>query len=81
VSKIKQYGWLRDRLLFMGGGREKRRGGGHTYKYLTRRGGGAIKFFQENEGEVAITFEGICLISLVSIWLYTNVATKSWSLI
>jgi hypothetical protein len=32
--------------------------------------GGAIKFFQENEGGgVAIKFEGICLISMVSICL------------
>jgi steroid 5-alpha reductase family enzyme len=42
-------------------------------------GEGLLIFFQENE-EVAIEFEGICLISLVScIWL-VNVATKSWSL-
>jgi hypothetical protein len=42
-------------------------------------GEGLLIFFQENE-EVAIEFEGICLRSLVScIWL-VNVATKSWSL-
>ena len=41
------------------------------YKKMTRRGR-AIKFFQENVlggGGVAIKFEGICLISVVSIWL------------
>ena len=40
------------------------------YKKMTRRGR-AIKFFQENVlgGGVAFKFEGICLISVVSIWL------------
>jgi hypothetical protein len=51
---------VRDRSLFMGGG-------GICINKLLE--GGAIKFFQENEGGVAIKFEGICLISMVSIWL------------
>ena len=54
MSKIKQYGWLRDRLLFMGGGREKRRGGGHTYKYLTRRGGVLLNFFKKMRGRLQL---------------------------
>ena len=42
-----------------GGGREKIRGGAICINKLLE--GGAIKFFQENEGGVAIKFEGICL--------------------
>ena len=41
---------VRDRSLFMeGGGREKIRGAICRNKWL--EGGGAIKFFQENDGE------------------------------
>ena len=58
---------LRDRSLFMEGGEGKNKGGAICInKWLE---GGAIKFFKENEGGGAIKFEGICLISLVSIWL------------
>jgi hypothetical protein len=48
---------------------------------MSRRGGGAIKFFQENEGG-AIKFEGNCLlINKSGIHSVVNdVATKSWSL-
>ena len=62
-------GVVRDRSLFMEGGEGKNKGGGAICinKLLE---GGAIKFFQENVGGgVAIKFEGICLISVVSIWL------------
>jgi hypothetical protein len=51
----------------MEGGEGKIRGGGICINKLLE--GGAIKFFQENDGGVAIKFEGIYLISMVSIWL------------
>ena len=61
----------------MEGGEEgKIRGGICINKSLE---GGAIKFFQENEGWVAIKFEGN-LLNKHGIHLVANVTTKSWSL-
>ena len=59
---------FRDRSLFIEGGGGKNKEGAICINKLLE--GGTIKFFQENEwGGVAIKFEGICLISMVSIWL------------
>jgi hypothetical protein len=60
---------VRDRSLFMKGGGGIRGGGICINKLLEV---GLLNFFKKMRrggGGVAIKFEGICLISMVSIWL------------